>query len=148
MDYSDFGNLEKGTYIPRWWLERYVGLPYADKEYSLVCMGVANMIEKAIKKERKEDVYIRFEKGAIRILTDEEAAIESPRRHELAVRKLGRNIRKTRHIDTVNLTSVEKFMHQKNSMQFQYDALSRSRKETGSLLANEVSKPPDWWFEE
>lgn len=146
MNYSDFGNLEKGAHIPRWWLEQYIELPYDNKGYDLQCLNVASMIEKEIRKKRSEEVYVKINRGSIHILTDEEAAIESPRRHELSVRKLNRNIRKTHDIDVSNLTNVDKFNHQKNIMQFQVDMLRRSRKETGELLSNDSSGPPAWWL--
>lgn len=143
MNYSDFGNLEKGTRIPRWWLEQFFNVPYTSKQYDLMCLNLVAVIEKAIKKEQNKIVFVRIVKGAIHILTDEEAAVEAPKRHEQSVKKLNKNIRKTHAINVSNLTNADKFNYQKNIMQFQIDNLRRSRRKTGSILS-ETSKPPDW----
>jgi hypothetical protein len=144
--YSNYGQLSKGDLIPRWWIEQVTGIQFDDKRYSLASVGVAKEIEAAIRRSQGVEVFTKSIGGDIQILTDEEAVTEAPRRHEQAVAKIRRTLRKANDIDTVELDPETKkdFDRNKRNMTYQEDALSRARRETGAIVKSRVVEKPAW----
>lgn len=144
--YNDYGKLKKGDILPVWWLEQITGTKLDDKTYSLACVKVAKEIEAAIRREQGIEVFTKCTCGEIRILTDREAIIEAPSRHEQSVRKIRRTLSKASHIDTSELDEEtrKRFEHNRRNMVYQADALTKARRRTGALLKNCTVQKPVW----
>lgn len=136
--YSDFANLQKGTTIPQWWIEGYVGIKADDdvEAFNLARMAVASEIERAVRQQQGIEVFVKYRGRELRILDDLEAETEGPKRLEQAVRKIRRTHRKLCDIDTASFDqeTLKRFEHNRRKMTYQVEALNDSRKDTGALL--------------
>lgn len=102
----DFDVLDKGDVIPVEQLEKILGIPQTHPQYSVKLLGWKHWLENEMA-ARGKLVVSRTDHGALRILTDAEAAIYLPERFEAGLSVSTRAHRKLLHVDTTKLSHLE-----------------------------------------
>lgn len=106
----DVSALSKGSEIERADVERIVGRKFEDRRYALAVTNLCDWIEREMA-HRGERVTVASVKGAVRILTDAEAATYQSgrfRSHEAGLRA---SARKKAQVDRSQLTEAERDKH-------------------------------------
>jgi hypothetical protein len=109
----DFEALEKGMTIEALELERIFGISRNDRMYAVKLMSLCNEIEKR-SAEAGAPLHTKSEKGAIKILTDEEDSLYQSKRFKEGIDQSFRAQHKALVIDTENLSEPRKIAHERN----------------------------------
>ena len=109
----DFDSLEKGMTIDVAQLEHIFGIKQSDRMYAVKLMSLCNEIEKR-SAATGAPLHTKSERGAIRILTDEEDAEYQAKRFKEGIDQSFRAQHKALVVDTNNLSEPRKLAHERN----------------------------------
>lgn len=109
----DYDALNKGDVIPAERIEEITGIKRHEAAYSIAVMGLQSQVQHELI-DRGRDVVVRCDKGALRILTDPEAAeytakLFTQRKRQL-VRAHGYGLR----VQVANLDEQQRLSHERN----------------------------------
>lgn len=113
----DFDALEKGHCINAERLQQLTGKQRGTDEYNLAVLALRERIVRECK-DRNKNFTVAMVKGALRILTDEEAAVYNVRTFRAGFRRSHSSLRRLAKVDTAALSDQQKSEHERNVIVF------------------------------
>lgn len=108
----DFDSLQKGDTITVEQLEEIIGHNRLTTRYNLGVLNLCERIRRELE-DRGKHITTAVIKGALRLLTDEEAAEYTHRQFKVGLRKSARYHQQQLHVVTTNLSEVQRQQHER-----------------------------------
>jgi hypothetical protein len=137
----DYDALNKGDVITVEFIEGLCNLPRTDHKYGLKLMSYQQQIQNELAL-RGKSVVVRCDHGALRILTDSEAAEHTAAVFNQRKRQMVRAHASAMRVDTGKLTDEQKISHERNLLlQGAQLAAMKDAKKKMTLAAHERKTP-------
>jgi hypothetical protein len=113
----DFETLKKGDSIPPARLEQLTEQTRGTDSYNLAVLALRERIVRECR-DRGKNFTVAVVKGALRILTDEEAAVYNVRTFRAGFRRSGHSLRRLAKVNTAALSDPQKKEHERTLIVF------------------------------